>query len=218
MEKNKKKTKKFLFFKYRGKIPYLAFSTNIISSAVIFLILNYVVARNSSESITHNVKTGLIAAVSSFIFICIARDPFQSRVFVRPFPWLWRLIASIGLLVAMINSFILHQTRNDLRVMFSWLKTESFKLIYTNSTESPRDIINNRIKFANEIKFPVLNTTNFTSPQFTTRFLSLIPSIPEIYKCIKKHLFSSQFLWWVSKAIIYRDWTMLWFFFFFFLK
>ena len=111
------------------------------------------------------------------------QDPFRSKIFVRPFPWMWRIASASAFLVLLVLTFVVFQKPEDVQrsihYMFPSLELRQYPETYHDEVFVDRG--------------PFLN------------FLS------SIWSLIKDKEILEKFLNWFLKAFIFRDWTFLWY-------
>ena len=115
------------------------------------------------------------------------QDPFRSKVFVRPFPWMWRIASGAAFLELLLMTFIMFQKPDDVIRSIHYL--------------FPRIELN---KYP-ETFHDTYNTAITCLPQF----------LQNAYRYSKEKDMLKKFFNWFLKAFIYRDWTFLWFVFYF---
>ncbi|KAK2945406.1 phosphatidylserine synthase [Blattamonas nauphoetae] len=109
-------------------------------------------------------------------------DPFRSRLFVRPAPWVWRVFAGLGMLYMMMLTFFLYQKTEDIQQVLKNIDSSM------NFTPFSQTIAHSKLWNGLHLK------------EFVKNPISWIHS---------RGLFTQTIHWYIA-AFIYRDYTVLW--------
>ena len=136
-----------------------------------------------SDNTVENLKVGAVATLCMFFGTIGIQDPFRSKVFVRPFPFLWRIAAGALFLQLLVMTFAAFQKQEDILSALHSL-VPSLKLLHHT------------------------NQTFEQTPSYDSRTKQFFATC---YYFARRHEMLPKFLNYFLKAFIFRDWTVLWY-------
>lgn len=136
-----------------------------------------------SEDSMKNILNGAIGVLFVFFGTIIVQDPFRSKLFVRPFPWMWRVVAGSAFLMLLLLTFVMFQTPNDIIKAIHYL-FPTLKLV----------------------QYPEIEIAKVPG-----KHNSFVNFLIKVWEFIKEKNMIEKFGNWFLRSFVYRDWTMLWY-------